>query len=43
MDHPKDILSFVFQRADATQTFWNFFATVATAILGFVAAAKLSG
>jgi hypothetical protein len=37
---PKDILSFVFQRADATQTFWNFFATVATAILGFVAAAK---
>jgi len=37
---PKDILSFVFQRADQTQVFWNLYATASTAILGFVAAAK---
>ena len=33
-------LSFLFQRADATQTFWNFYATTATALLAFLAAAK---
>lgn len=36
----QDALSFLFQRTDATQTFWNFYATVATALLAFLAAAK---
>ena len=37
----KDVLSFVFQAVGTTQTFWNFYATIVTAILGFVAAAKI--
>jgi len=35
-----DALSFLFQRADATQTFWNFYITIATALLTFLAAGK---
>jgi hypothetical protein len=36
----QDALSFLFQRTNATQTFWNFYVTVATALLAFLAAAK---
>lgn len=35
----KDVLSFLFQRADATQTFWNFYTTVFTALLALLMAA----
>jgi len=34
------VVSFLFQRADATLTFWNFYIGVSTAILAFVTAAK---
>ena len=36
----KDLLSFLFQRADAMQTFWNFYAGAVTAVLGVVTAGK---
>jgi hypothetical protein len=35
-----EVVSFLFQRADATLTFWNFYIAVSTAILAFLAAAK---
>jgi hypothetical protein len=35
-----EILSFLFQRADAMQAFWNFYIAVSTAVLAFLAAAK---
>ncbi len=35
-----DLLSHAFSRAEATQIFWNFYAVVVTAIIGFLAAAK---
>jgi len=36
----RQLLAFLFQRADATQTFWNFYVGVATAALGIVTAGK---
>jgi hypothetical protein len=36
----KELLGFLFQRADATQTFWNFYAGAVTAVLGLVTAGK---
>lgn len=36
----QDAMSFLFQRADAMLTFWNFYIVVSTAILGFLSAAK---
>jgi hypothetical protein len=37
----KDALGFLFQRADATQTFWNLYLGVVTTILGLLTAAKV--
>ncbi len=37
----KDALGFLFQRADATQTFWNLYLGVVTTILGLLTAAKI--
>jgi len=39
-DELKQLLAFLFQRADATQTFWNFYAGAVTAALGLVTAGK---
>lgn len=39
-DTLKQLLAFMFQRADATQTFWNFYAGAVTAVLGLVTAGK---
>ena len=36
----KELLSFLFQRADATQTFWNFYIGAVSAVLGLVTAGK---
>ena len=37
-----DIIAQLFERANATQVFWNFFIVVATAILAFLAAIKIT-
>jgi len=37
----KDALGFLFQRADATQTFWNLYLGVVTTVLGLLTAAKI--
>jgi hypothetical protein len=36
----KDLLGFLFQRADATQTFWNFYVGAVTAVLALVTAGR---
>jgi hypothetical protein len=36
----KDVLGLLFQRADAMQTFWNFYAGAVTAALGVVTAGR---
>ena len=37
----KEVLEFLFQRADANQTFWNFYSLAATTILGIVTATNI--
>jgi len=37
-----EIIKLLFERADATQVFWNFYIVIATAILGFLAVIKVS-
>jgi len=37
----KDILEFLFQRADATQTFWNLYIGAVTTTLGLLTASKV--
>jgi len=36
-----DVLSLMFERANATQVFWNFYVVITTAILAFLAAMKV--
>lgn len=37
----KKVLEFLFQRADATQTFWNLYIGAVTTTLGLLTAAKV--
>jgi hypothetical protein len=39
-DQLKDLLGLLFQRADAMQTFWNFYAGAVTIVIGVVTAGK---
>ncbi len=39
-DELKDLLGFLFQRADATQIFWNFYVGAVTGVLALVTAGR---